>query len=100
MTQTREEQWQWSLPTDGVELYSHVGDTTPGCFDCFENVNLAATDAGKQKYASEIVSMHSQLLAHYKQDKATSCPNRVTDAELAATDMTLERFTVMNSVVP
>ena len=36
----------------------------------------------------------------YKQDKATSCPNRVTDAELAATDMTLERFTVMNSVVP
>ena len=24
----------WSLPSDGVELYSHVGDNVPGCFDC------------------------------------------------------------------
>ena len=37
----------WALPSDGVELYSHEGDRTPGCFDRFENVNLVASAAGK-----------------------------------------------------
>jgi hypothetical protein len=35
-------------------------------------------------------------VAHYKQDRNTSCPAAVSDAELANIDMTLERFAVMN----
>ena len=81
----------WTEPIAGVELYSHVGDTTPGCFDCFENVNLVGpAAAGKAKLASLVASLHSQLVAHYKQNKTTQCPDAVSDAELAGTAMTFE----------
>ena len=85
----------WAEPTAGVELYSHVGDTTPGCFDCFENVNLVGVE-GKAKFAKLVASLHQQLVSHFKQDTVTSCPDAVSEAELANIDMTLERFTVMN----
>lgn len=87
----------WAQPNAGIELYSHIGDNVPGCFDCFENVNLVGTAAGKAKFATLVGGLHAQLVAHYKQDQVTSCPNPVSDAELAGIDMTLERFTVMNS---
>eukprot|EP00038_Savillea_parva_P010432 m.190238 g.190238 ORF g.190238 m.190238 type:complete len:737 (-) comp17994_c0_seq1:155-2365(-) len=76
--------------SDGVELYSHVNDTTPGCFDCFENVNLAGTDAGRKQYAT-IIAQHRQLLfARYEQANATSCPPPTSHDELVGTDPTFE----------
>jgi iduronate 2-sulfatase len=51
----------WEELTAGAELYSHVGDTTPGCFDCFENVNLVGV-AGKEKFATLVASLHGARL--------------------------------------
>jgi hypothetical protein len=78
--------------TDGVELYSHVGDVTPGCFDCFENVNFASTPDGVKQHASIIAAHRAMLLAHFmRPEGSSSCPPRVSAEELAATDYTFER---------
>ena len=79
---------------DGVELYSHVGDTAPGCFDCFENVNLAATPGGMKKYESVIAAHRALLLAHFRRPASqgpASCPPPASAAEVAATDFTFEK---------
>ena len=60
----------------GVELYSHEGDITPACFDCFENVNV------QDKYPN-IVATHAKLIRKQFQKPAherTGCPVQ-TDAD-------------------
>lgn len=81
----------WNV-SDGVELYSHIGDNVPACFDCFENVNLAGTAAGRQEYAEIIASHRVLLLAHFKNTHALSCPPQPSAEELAGIDPTYERL--------
>lgn len=80
----------WSSESDGIELYSHVGDTTPGCFDCFEDINLAANASGRAIYAS-IITAHRKLVIEHFQKNETACPPPVDAEEQAGVDMTFER---------
>ena len=81
----------WGVASDGIELYSHVGDNVPGCFDCFENVNLAGNASGAGTHVAVITAHRAMLVAHFKQNGTTSCPDPISDEEQAGIDMTMER---------
>jgi hypothetical protein len=74
---------------DGVELYDHRDDRTPGCFDCFEHTNVA----DDVEFAEVVAQLRQVVEGHFKKDgvNATGCPKPVTAEEQAGVDMTGER---------
>ncbi len=46
---------RWTVAPSGRELYTHVGDIRPACFDCFENENIVDKEP-------TIASQHAEML--------------------------------------
>ena len=68
-----------------------MGDIAPACFDCFEDVNLAADEAGRAAHNATITRHRELLLAHFYKDIPGGCPDDVSQVELDGTDLTFER---------
>lgn len=72
---------EWDAQLRGEELYSHVGQTDPGNFDDYENINLI--DDPNPMYAPIIEEHRTVLLQNFrgKDKRVAGCPPSVYDNE-------------------
>ena len=72
---------EWDAQLRGEELYSHVGQTDPGNFDDYENINLI--DDPNPMYAPVIEEHRTVLLENFrgKDKRVAGCPPSVYDNE-------------------
>jgi iduronate 2-sulfatase len=62
---------KWSTPPSGRELYSHVGDIRPACFDCFENENIVDKEPAIASHHAEMLKAQFQ----HATDFHSGCPH-------------------------
>ena len=77
---------RFEQPPSGIELYSHQGDITPACFDCFENVNEAGNANNAAVVKEHAAMIHSQFSCTHD-DCNRGCPGSNPDEEDAASAM-------------